>query len=137
MTVHGMPARGSIRDRIASEMLYRERRSKVTGLSYIGRLLSTTLNLPEATFRLWTTLLNLEITQENYSPETVEEKKKAIEILDQNKSEDKNKNVRVFEKLRKLTVDEDDLRPASPEEIELLKRKLRKRHVRTREDTSE
>lgn len=117
-------------------MLYRERKSTVTGFSYLGRLLSTALNLPEPMFRLWTTLLNLEITQENYSPETVSEKKKAIEILDQNKSDESNNRVQVFNKLRKLTVDEDDLRPATVEEIELLKRKLRKKHVRKREVTS-
>lgn len=97
---------------------------------YLGRIIAASMNLPDNVFRLWTTLFSMEVSQENYSPVILEEKQKALEAMQVEDKEEHKNRVRAFSKLSKLTVDDDDLRPAAPSEIEAFRRKLRKRFVR-------
>ena len=125
-----MPSRGSIQDRIACEMMLRERRRSVTEDVYLARIISAGLNIPDKLFQLWTTILTMEVFQESYQPEVVKEKQYALKLIQENVTQRSEGQVRMFQKLHKLTAREDDLRPATPEEVELVKRKLRKRHLK-------
>jgi hypothetical protein len=110
----------------------RERRRKLLEQLYLGRILAAGFNIPEAVFKLLTTMLSLEITQENYLPKTVDSKKMALETLVEREKAATEENVKVFQKLQQLEVSDDDLRPATPEELEEFKRKMRQRHVKVR-----
>lgn len=128
----GVPPRGSIQDLLAQEMLLRERRKTVSQQSYLGRIIAAGMQLPEATFRLWTSLFEMEIFQENYSPSTVEAKSAALQTLLSSIDQQQHGRVRMFDKLNKLNMSEEDLRPSTAEERERFKRKLRRRHLQTR-----
>ncbi len=132
----GMPAAGSVQDLIAVEMVLRERRRALTEHSYIGRILASSLNLPEKLFQLWTSLLSLEVFQENYTPDAVNSKKATLDRISKVKEERATGNQRMFNRLHKLTAEDADLTPATPEDIERLKRKLRKKRLEmsTRKD---
>jgi hypothetical protein len=103
----GLPPRGSVQDRIACEMLIRERRREVQSQIYLARIQAAGLQIPEKIFRLWTTLYAMEVTHENYARE------------------------RSFQRLEALTADDADLRPLSAAEVEEFRRKLRRRHIQT------
>jgi len=126
LPLRGMPPRGSIQDRIACEMLLRTRRRAVTENVYLARILSAGLNLNEKLFQLWTTILTMEVFQESYQPEVVQEKEYALKLIQENVTQRGEGQVRVFKKLHKLTVLEDDLKPATPAEYEAFQRRLRK-----------
>lgn len=125
-----MPARGSLQDRVICEVLTREKRRHISENVYLGRILAAGMQLPEQVFQLWTALLTMEVSQENYFPGTSEAKKVALRALTEGVKEHSDKRVHMFKKLHKLTVGEDDLRPASPEEKEAFRRKLRRRHLK-------
>ena len=93
--------------------------------------MAASLNLPEKLFSLWTTLYSMEVFQSNYSPQAVEEKEEALKTLTHNVERQVRERETVMQKLEKLTAREDDLVPATPEQIEEAKRRLRKRYVRT------
>lgn len=126
LPLRGMPVRGSIQDRIACEMLLRARRRAVTENVYLARILSAGLNLNEKLFQLWTTILTMEVFQESYQPEVVKEKEYALKLIQDNVTQRGEGQVRVFKQLHKLTVLEDDLKPATPAEYEAFQRRLRK-----------
>lgn len=126
-----MPTRGSIQDRIACEMLIRERRRSITENVYLARITSAGLNIPDKLFQLWTTILSMEVFQESYQPEVVKEKQYALKLIQENVTQRSEGQVRMFQKLHKLTARDNDMRPATPEELESFKRKLRQRHLRT------
>jgi len=121
----GMPTGGSIQDRVACEMVRRERHRSIAEHSYLGRILASSLNLPEKIFSLWTHMLSLEVTQENYAPATFKDKQSALSKIDEARSQQKEGHVSMFKKLRNLTVPDADFRNATPEEVEMAKRKLR------------
>jgi tRNA A-37 threonylcarbamoyl transferase component Bud32 len=124
-----MPARGSLQDRIACEILLRERRRSVTESVYLARILSAGINLPEKLFQMWTSLLTMEVFQESYQPEVVKEKVQALKLIRENVTQTQEHQVRMFRKLHSITTSQDDLRPASPEQIEEFRRKLRRSHL--------
>jgi hypothetical protein len=126
----GMPARGSVQDRIACEMIRRDRRRALTEHTYVGRILASSLNLPEKLYQLWTSLLSLEIHQDNYDPMVVKDKESALKVLLDNKKEKEEGNQRMFQRLAKLTADDGDIRPATAEDLERLKRRLRAQRLR-------
>lgn len=126
LPLRGMPPRGSIQDRIACEMLLRDRRRNVTENVYLARILSAGLNLNEKLFQLWTTILTMEVFQESYQPEVVKEKEYALKLIQDNVTQRSEGQVRVFKKLHKLTALDDDLKPATPAEYEAFQRRLRK-----------
>lgn len=130
VAVRGMPARGSIQDRIACEMLFRERQRALASHTYLGRIFASGLNLPEKLLQFWTTLLALEIGQENYEPNIIKEKEKALMFLEQAKKDQTKDHTSMFHKLQKLTVHDDKPRPATPEDLERFKRHLRKAALR-------
>jgi len=130
----GMPDRGSIQDRIACEMIIRDRRRQVQGQMYLGRIMAASLNLPEKLFSTWTTLYSMEVFQSNYSPEVVRDKEEALKVISDIVDKKEEEHTSMLNKLDKLTVREDDLRPATAEDIERAKRRLRQRYVRPRVD---
>lgn len=124
-----MPVRGSIQDRIACEMLIRERRRSITESVYLARILSAGLNLNEKLFQLWTSILSMEVFQESYQPEVVQEKAHALKLMQDGTTNRTTTQVRMFQKLNRLTARDEDLRPATPEELEAFKRRLRKQRL--------
>jgi hypothetical protein len=131
----GAPPRGSIQDFICCEMLQRERRRQVHGQVYLARIFSSGLHIAPKIFELWTTLYMMEVTHESYSPEVIEDKEKALKTLGENEKVQHDQRVRMFQRLEQLTATVDDGRPVSPEELEEFKRRLRKRHLKTRKET--
>lgn len=129
LPLRGMPVRGSIQDRIACEMLIRERRRSITENVYLARILSAGLNLNEKLFQLWTSILSMEVFQESYQPEVVQEKAYALKLIQDSTTNRTTTQVRMFQKLNKLTARDEDLRPATPEELEAFKRRLRKQRL--------
>lgn len=127
-----MPERGSLQDRIACEMLARERRRELQGQIYLGRILAASLNLPEKVFSLWTKLYSMEVFQTNYSPDVVEDKVNALTHMEERETKSIIERNDIMKKLDKLTSRPENERPLTEQEVEELKRKLRKRHVRTR-----
>jgi hypothetical protein len=115
-------------------MLIRERRRQVQGQVYLGRIMAASLNLPEKLFSLWTTLYSMEVFQSNYSPEVVQDKEDALKAIDQALNKDVVERTSLLTKLEKLTATDEDLRPASEQELEEAKRRLRRRFVRTRNE---
>lgn len=135
LPLRGMPSAGSIQDRIACEMMLRERRRSVTEQVYLARILSAGLSIPEKLFQLWTTIVTMEVFQESYQPAVVKEKEDALKLIQENVTHKHEGQVRMLTKLQKLTAREDDLRPATPEEIEVFRRRLRKRHLNAAQGT--
>lgn len=131
LPLRGMPVRGSIQDRIACEMLIRERRRSITESVYSARILSAGLNINEKLFQLWTSILSMEVFQESYQPEVVQEKEHALKLIQDGTTARTTTQVRMFQKLNKLTARDVDMRPATPEELEAFKRRLRKRRLDT------
>jgi hypothetical protein len=84
--------------------------------------------LPESVFRLWTTLLTLEVNQENYFPNTVNEKKNALTILEESGQKELELRQNTLKKVENLTVKGTD-RPATAEEKEAYLRFLRQRAI--------
>lgn len=127
----GMPPRGSIQDRIACEILIRERRRSVTEHVYLARILSSGINLPEKLFQLWTTMLTMEVFQESYQPEVVKEKEQALKLIQENVTQKHGHQVRMFKKLHSITTSDDDMRVATPAELEEFRRRMRRSHLRS------
>lgn len=126
----GVPPRGSLQDLVVQEMLVRERRKTVSGQVYLGRIIAAGMKLPEPLFQLWTSLYGMEVHQENYTPGTVEAKEYALRTLKEGKDKQIHGRVRMFDKLNRLNMSEDDMRPITAEERERFKRRLRQRHLR-------
>lgn len=125
----GMPLRGSIQDRIACEMLMRDRRQQVDKFAYLGRILSASVQLPEAQYQFLTEMLSFEVFHENYSPQTFETKQKILRELKDAPKRKLNDRKRMFDALKRLEMSDDDLRPVTPVELEQYRRKLRKRKL--------
>jgi hypothetical protein len=130
--IRGVPARGSVQDRIAGEMLAREQRRAVHGHVYLGRLLSATMAIPPKLFDMWTTLYTMEVTHESYSPGAIKDKERVLHEITVSKSQSEQQQKSVFSKLDSLTVEDADLRPVTPAELENMRRKMRRRHLLVR-----
>jgi hypothetical protein len=75
--------------------------------------------------------MQMEVFQESYAPEVVKEKEQALKLIEDNVTKRQSAEVRMFKKLQKLTARETDMRPASPNDREEFRRKVRKHHMRT------
>lgn len=122
-----MPPRGSIQDRVAQEMVLRQRRQEMAKFAYLGRLTSLSLGLPEKLYGLWTELLALEVFQDNYSPRVTEAKKQILSLF-----ENMNKNIATapqdrvnIAKVESLEVGNDQFKPSTAEEREEALRKIK------------
>jgi len=125
-----MPARGSIQDRIACEVMIRERRRAITEHVYLARVISSGLNISDRLFQMWTHMLSMEVFQESYQPEVVKEKEYALKLIQENVTQKTEHNTRMFRKLQSLTARDPDLRKPTPEEVEEFQRKLRRRFLK-------
>jgi hypothetical protein len=115
---------------VAQELLMRERRKTVSEQVYLGRIIAVGMHLPETLFQLWTSLFSMEVYQENYSPGTVEAKQFALKTLTDATTANGQGRVAMFEKIHKMTVSDEDMRPITPAEREIYKRKLRRRFLK-------
>lgn len=113
-------------------MLFRLRRKELTQSAYLGKLLAVGTGIPEKLFTAWTTLLSLEINQDNYRPAIVDQKKETLQRLEQKKQQSDLNHVQSMQKLDKLTAGDDYLRPATPEEYAEFRRRLRLRHLKNK-----
>lgn len=130
----GVPPRGSLRDLVAQEMLIRERRKNVSEHVYLGRIIAAGMQLPESLFQMWTSLFAMEVHHENYSPGTVKEKEFALNTLREHVEQHTKGRVDMFKKLNRLNISEDEMRPVTPAEREIFRRRLRRRHLRERKN---
>lgn len=126
----GMPLRGSIQDRVACEMLIRDRKQRVGQSAYLGRILAASVQLPEAQYQFLTEMLSFEIFHENYTPQIYETKQKILKTLREAPKQQEEDQERMFKALSKLDMSEEDLRPVTPVELEQYRRKLRQRKLR-------
>jgi polyphosphate kinase len=76
----------------------------------------------------------MEVFQESYQPEVVKEKEQALKLIQENVTQKHAHQVRMFKKLHTLTASDDDLRIATPAELEEFRRKMRRSHLRTPHD---
>jgi hypothetical protein len=125
----GVPPRGSVQDRVACEMLSRERRMTLYKSIYLGRILSATSLLPEPVFQLWTELFATQVYHESYMPSTIEVKKQALKGLESALRPDSEDRIQMFKKLQKLEAREENLRPATSDEVEEIRRRLRRQRL--------
>jgi hypothetical protein len=88
------------------------------------------MGLPDAHYRLLTELLAFEVFHENYSPATLQTKKRVLHSIKAEEVVKVRDRERMFKALQKLNVSDKDLRPATPEELEMAKRRLRKARLR-------
>lgn len=124
MSHRGMPPRGSFQDRIAQEMLLRERRRDIATSIYQAQLVAAGLRIPGPLFDAWTMLYIDEITHDNYQPRVVKEKRRMLDAFDKKKVQERSHVARVED----YTVNtREDLRPYTPGELDKLRSKLRKR----------
>jgi hypothetical protein len=119
-----------VQDRIVCEMLLRERKRQVASANYLGRILASGFMIPEKLHTLWTTLFSMEVFQESYAPHSVQDKKQAVELMKKVEKEKEQGTTRAFRKLNALTVEEGALQPATPQELEEVRRRLRARRLR-------
>ena len=131
LPLKGMPDRGSLQDRVVSEMLIRERRRQVHGQIYLGRILAASLQLPEKLFSLWTTLYSMEVSHANYTPEVIKDKELALKSLDTTHRKEMAERNKLINRLETLTVTEATDRPATDAEREEAKRRLRHRLIKS------
>lgn len=125
----GMPLRGSIQDRIACEMLLRDRRQRVSTHAYLGRILAATVQLPEAQYKFLTEMLSFEVFHENYNPQLFETKQRILKDLREAPKQQEQDQQNMLHTLKSLDLSEEDLRPVTPVELEQYKRKIRKRKL--------
>ena len=74
-------------------------------------------------------MLTMEVFQESYQPEVVKEKEQALKLIQENVTQKQEHQVRMFKKLHSITTSDDDLRVATPAELEEFRRKLRRNHL--------
>jgi len=125
----GMPLRGSIQDRVACEMLLRRRRQEVNKFAYLGRIVAATVQLPEIQYQFLTELLAFEVFHENYNPEMFETKQEILKSITESPDKEADERKRMFKALKNLELAENDMRPVTPEYLEQVKRRLRKRKL--------
>lgn len=126
----GVPPRGSVQDRVACEMLIRERRLTLQKSIYLGRIVTAGSMIPEPVFQLWTELFATQVYHENYMPTTIDVKKHAFEGLKSITADDFEENKQKLRNLQKLEATDEALRPSTPKEIEEIKRKLRRHRLK-------
>lgn len=122
----GMPPRGSFQDRVAQEMILRERRRYVTTQIYQARLIAGSYSLPQPLFDAWTMLFIDEVSHDNYQPKVVKQKRRILDGFDKKK---KTEQARV-DRVETYTVKTSrDLTPYTAAELEVVRSKLRRRAI--------
>jgi len=124
-----VPARGSVRDRVITELLWRQRKREISAQTYIARILAAGFGIPEGLIKFWTDLYTMEVMQENYMPKVITAKTEALEEIEKETTHKEEHQASMLEKVSKLTVKPEDMRPATPEEIEEFKRRIRKSYT--------
>jgi len=76
-------------------------------------------------------MLTMEVFQESYQPEVVKEKQQALKLIQENVTQKQAHQVRMFKKLHSITTSDDDMRVATPAELEEFRRKMRRSHLRS------
>ena len=123
------PPRGSIRDRIITELLWRRRKREISGQTYLARIIAAGFNIPEGLIKFWTDLYTMEVMQESYMPKVITAKSEALLAIEKEtvgKVEEQN---RLLDKVNKLSLNKEDMRPLTAQELEEYKRRIRKRYV--------
>lgn len=76
-------------------------------------------------------MLTMEVFQESYQPEVVKEKEQALKLIQENVTQKHGHQVRMFKKLHSITTSDDDMRVATPAELEEFRRRMRRSHLRS------
>lgn len=124
MPQRGMPPRESFQDRVAQEMLLRERRCAIATNTYIAQCVTAGYALHPAIFAQWTLHYRDEVSHANYRPEIVRIKRRQLDEFEKRRRLE-GKHV---SRVDSYTVTKAaDMLPYSPAELELIKQKLRAR----------
>lgn len=119
----GMPPRGSFQDRIAQEMLLRERRCTIATQVYQAQLVAAGLGLQGA-FDIWTMLYIDEVSHENYQPGVNKEKRRMLDAFTSQKRVEKN----LVERVDSYSIQSTrDMQPYTKGELEKIRKQIRKR----------
>jgi hypothetical protein len=105
-----LPPRGSVRDEIYCELLRRERAEKASVIQFITMLFGRALNVPLPTIEGMLDLYLLELTQDRYKPEHVQQLRRQRAERRRKQSEDKS----LLDKVARMSVTDKDLPPAKP-----------------------
>lgn len=123
----GMPPRGSFEDRVAQEMLLRERRRAVATEVYQAQLVAAGLRINEGLFEMWTLLYIDEISQENYQPGVNKEKRRMLDVFSNQRRVEK----KLIERTDSYSIHNTrDMQPYSKAELEVIRDKMRRKVLR-------
>lgn len=122
MPVRGMPPRESFQDRVAQEMILRERRCAIATNTYLAQTVAAGYSLHPEVFMLFTQQYRDEVTHANYRPEVIQMKRKQLDFFEKRKRFEASHVKRVETYSIKT---QKDLLPYSKEEIAELKQKMR------------
>ncbi len=124
MPTRGMPPRESFQDRVAQEMILRERRCDIATNMYLAQTIAAGYSLNPEVFTLFTLQYRDEVTHANYRPEIIKMKRKQLDFFEKRKRFEANHVKRVETYSIKT---QKDLMPYSREELAVLKQKARAR----------
>lgn len=122
----GMPPRESFQDRIAQEMLVRERRCVIATNRYLAQCITAGYALKPDVFSFWTLQYADEVSHANYRPEIMKIKRRQLDEFEKKKRYRADHIERV--KSYALTSAKDML-PYSKAELEEIKSKARARDL--------
>jgi len=122
-----MPPRESFQDRVAQEMILRERRCDIATNMYLAQTIAAGYSLNPEVFTLFTLQYRDEVTHANYRPEIIKMKRKQLDFFEKRKRFEANHVKRVETYSIKT---QKDLMPYSREELAVLKQKARARALK-------
>ena len=128
MPTRGMPPRESFQDRVAQEMVLRERRCAIATSVYLAQTVAAGYSLNPNLFTLFTLQYRDEVTHANYRPEIIKMKRKQLDLFEKRKRFEANYVTRVETYSIKS---QRDLLPYSKEELAVLKQKARARALKS------
>lgn len=128
LPARGMPPRESFQDRVAQEMVLRERRCDIATNVYLAQTIAAGYSLNPEVFALHTLQYRDEVTHANYRPEIIKMKRKQLDFFEARKRFEANHVKRVETYSIKT---QKDLMPYSREELAVIKQKARARALKS------
>lgn len=127
MPHRGMPPRESFQDRVAQEMLLRERRCAIATNVYLAQVTAAGYSLHPDLFSLFTLQYRDEVSHANYRPEVIKIKRKQLDAYEKRKRLESEHIKRIDTYSIKS---QKDLMPYTKEELQNIKQTLRMRALK-------
>ena len=127
MPHRGMPPRESFQDRVAQEMLLRERRCVIATNTYLAQVTAAGYSLHPDIFAMFTLQYRDEVSHANYRPEIIKIKRKQLDEYAKRKRLESEHIKRIDTYSIKT---QKDLMPYTKEELQSIKQTLRMRALK-------